>query len=90
MTVTMLLPAVLAGRAGGLRSVRTAGSTLGEVLDNVAVEHSDLVQVIRGRDGLSRFVNLYVNEVDARGTGGLETPVAPGAEISVIPAVAGG
>lgn len=90
MTVTMLLPAVLASRAGGLRTVHTFGSTLREVLDNVAIEHSDLVQVIRGRDGLSRFVNLYVDEIDARGTGGLDTVVAPGAEISVIPAVAGG
>ena len=46
--------------------------------------------VIRGRDGLSRFVNLYVDDVDVRGTGGLATPLGPGTEIVVVPAVAGG
>jgi molybdopterin converting factor small subunit len=35
-------------------------------------------------------VNVYVNEVDVRGSGGLDTPVAAGDEIAVIPAVAGG
>jgi sulfur-carrier protein len=90
MTVTMTLPSVLASRAGGLRSLSTHGATVAEVLDNVALEHSGLVEVIRGRDGLSRFVNLYVDEVDVRSSGGLEAPVGADAEISVIPAVAGG
>lgn len=90
MPVTLLLPAVLAPRAGGSRQVVTAGTTVGEVLDNVALTHADLVEVIRGRDGLSRFVNLYVGDTDVRSTGGLATVVAPGAEITVIPAVAGG
>jgi sulfur-carrier protein len=90
MTVTVLLPAVLAARAGGSRTLSVSGGTLGEVLDSLALEHSELVEVIRVRDGLSRFVNVYIGDVDARGTGGLLTHVGPGAEITVIPAVAGG
>lgn len=90
MTARMLLPAVLAGRAGGARTLDVPGCTVAEVLDHLGVDHADLAEVIRGRDGLSRFVNVYVNEVDVRGSGGLATPVAAGDEISVIPAVAGG
>ncbi|KQY22783.1 hypothetical protein ASD16_09165 [Cellulomonas sp. Root485] len=90
MTATMLLPAVLAGRAGGARTLHVTGATIAEVLEHVGAEHADLVEVIRGREGLSRYVNVYVNEVDVRGSGGLDTPVAAGDEIAVIPAVAGG
>ncbi|WP_218052487.1 MoaD/ThiS family protein [Cellulomonas algicola] len=88
--MTIHLPAVLAGRAGGSRTVTSTGTTVAEALERTAQEHPDLVQVIRGREGLSRFVNLYVDDVDVRGTGGLATPLAPGAEIVVVPAVAGG
>ena len=50
---------------------------------------------IRGRivddEGkLRRFVNVYVGNEDVRFLDGLSTPVSDGAEISVIPAVAGG
>lgn len=90
MTATLLLPAVLAARAGGARTLHVPGTTIGEVLDHVGAQHAELADVIRGREGLSRYVNVYVNEVDVRGTGGLDAPVQPGDEISVIPAVAGG
>ena len=35
-------------------------------------------------------VNIYVNDDDVRYLQGLETPVADGAEVSILPAVAGG
>lgn len=90
MTVTILLPDVLAARAAGARSIGVTGRTLAEVLDDAASRHHDLVQVIRGREGLSRFVNVYVNDVDVRGSGGLATPVTSGDTVHIVPAVAGG
>ncbi len=44
---------------------------------------------IDGED-LRRFVNVYVNDEDVRFTGGLETSVADGDQVVVLPAVAGG
>lgn len=90
MKATMLLPAVLAERAGGSRTLEVSGRTLGEVLDHVAVEHAELVEVIRGRQGISRFMNIYVNQIDVRDSGGLQTRIEAGDEITVVPAVAGG
>jgi molybdopterin converting factor small subunit len=87
---TMLLPAVLASRAGGARKLVVRGVTLSEVLDEVALRHAELARTILGKDGISPYMNVYVNELDVRASGGLATPVAEGDEISVIPAVAGG
>jgi molybdopterin converting factor small subunit len=39
---------------------------------------------------LRRFVNVYLNDEDVRFLGGLETPVAEGDAVTVLPAVAGG
>ena len=39
---------------------------------------------------LRRFVNVYVNDEDIRYLDDLATPVSPGDELSIIPAVAGG
>jgi sulfur-carrier protein len=39
---------------------------------------------------LRRFVQTYVNDEDVRFLGGIETPLADGDEVSILPAVAGG
>ncbi|MGH2408857.1 MAG: MoaD/ThiS family protein, partial [Chloroflexota bacterium] len=39
---------------------------------------------------LRRFINLFVGEEDVRFLGGLDTPLSDGAELSIVPAVAGG
>jgi molybdopterin converting factor small subunit len=39
---------------------------------------------------IRRFVNVYVGDEDVRLAQGLDTPVAAGIQVSVIPAVAGG
>jgi molybdopterin converting factor small subunit len=40
--------------------------------------------------GLRRFVNVFVADEDVRFLQGLDTPVADGQTLSIIPAVAGG
>ena len=39
---------------------------------------------------LRYFVNLYLNNEDIRFLDGLKTPLSPGDEVSIVPAVAGG
>ena len=39
---------------------------------------------------LRRFVNVFVADEDVRFLQGLETPVADGTTVSIVPAVAGG
>lgn len=87
----VILPAILAERAGGARSVPVSAGSLDEALRSLGDQHPEVAEVLRARTGgLSRFVNVYVNEVDVRTSGGLEALVRDGDEVLVVPAVAGG
>jgi len=92
MPTTVLVPGVLRGEVGGASrlTVDTAG-TLGAVFDEVATRWPRLERRIRDERGeLRRYVNVYVDGEDCRHSGGLTTPVPDGAEIQVMPSVAGG
>lgn len=72
MSVQVLLPAALAGLAGGARHVelQPAGGTLADVLDALAAEHPVLCRRIRDETGtVRRFVNVYVDGEDVRFAG---------------------
>ena len=47
-------------------------------------------QVLTEDGALHKFVNVYVDDDDVRYLQGLDTPVADGDEVSILPAVAGG
>ena len=94
MSVTVLLPGSLAGLAGGQKhlEVDVAGAgTLADVLDGLAADRPLLDRRIRDETGtLRRFVNVYVDGEDVRFADGVRTPVPDGAEVQVLPSVAGG
>jgi molybdopterin synthase sulfur carrier subunit len=93
VTVQVLLPGVLATLAGGDKHlhVQPTGTTLGDVLDALESQHPMLCRRIRDETGqVRRFVNVYVDGDDVRFNGGLATPVRDGAEVQVLPSVAGG
>ncbi len=91
MSVTVKLPTQLRASAGGAAALAAEGDTVGAVLDDLFVRHVDLRERLCDADGgLRRFVNVYVDGEDIRFGDGLSTPVSPGAEVQVLPAVAGG
>jgi sulfur-carrier protein len=93
VTVQVLLPGALASLAGGAKhlDVEPAGGTLADVLDALAAQHPLLARRIRDETGqVRRFVNVYVDGDDIRFEGGLDTTVRDGAEVQVLPSVAGG
>jgi sulfur-carrier protein len=47
-------------------------------------------QVVQADGSLHKFVNIYVDDDDVRYLDGVNTPVPDGAEVSILPAVAGG
>ena len=85
------LPTQLREAAGGASSVSVDGSTVGEVLAALFERHGELRDRLSDGDGgLRRFVNVYVDGEDIRFGDGLQTPVAEGQEVQILPAVAGG
>jgi molybdopterin synthase sulfur carrier subunit len=89
---TVLVPGVLRPEAGGLAHLQVAADgTLRAVLDEIAARWPRLERRLRDESGaLRRYVNVYVDGEDCRRSGGLDTPVPAGAEIQVLPSVAGG
>ena len=65
--------------------------TVAAVLDALAVQHAALERRVRDELGRTRIhVNLFVGPDNIRDLDGLATPVAPGQELSIIPAISGG
>lgn len=91
MPVTVRIPTVLRPATDGQRTVAVEGSTVGDVLGKLAADHPGVREQVFSADGtLHRFLNVYVNDDDVRYTGGLDTAVAAGDEVTLLPAVAGG
>jgi MoaD family protein len=91
MAVTVKLPTQLRAAAGGATEAAGSGATVGEVLESVYAAHGELRERLAGDDGeLRRFVNVYLKGEDIRFLDGLQTPVADGDEVTILPAVAGG
>ena len=91
MAVTVKIPPQLATATGGDRSPTADGQTVGEVLEALYAQHGELKGRVADDDGsLRRFVNVFLDGEDIRFLDGLETKVPEGAELQILPAVAGG
>jgi molybdopterin converting factor small subunit len=91
MSVSVRIPTILRSYTGGESEVSATGATLAEVLDDLDASYAGIKGRIVDESGeLRRFVNVYVGNDDVRFLEHLETPTPDGAQISVIPAVAGG
>jgi sulfur-carrier protein len=91
MAATVKIPTQLRAAAGGVAETEVEGATVREVLDSLFDNFSELRERISDEGGaLRRFVNVYVGGEDIRFLDGLETTVPDGAEVTILPAVAGG
>jgi MoaD family protein len=90
MAVSVKIPSQLREATDGESTAEVEGATVGEVLDALYDRYGELRSRIAEDGGLRRFVNVYVGGEDIRFLDGLETPVADGDEVTILPAVAGG
>jgi sulfur-carrier protein len=91
MGVTVKIPTQLRASAGGESQAVLDGATVQEVLDGLTERFGELRERLYDDDGsLRRFVNVYLAGEDIRFLDGLATAVPDGAELTILPAVAGG
>ena len=91
MAVTVRIPTQLRELSGGASEISAEPGTVDEVLRALEAAHPGFAERLFDEQGeLRRFVNVFVAEEDIRFLDGLNTPVADGATVSIVPAVAGG
>ncbi len=90
MAIEVRIPTILRPYTGGERAVDGSGATVAELIEQLEVDHAGIKERLVENDEVRRFVNIYVNDEDIRFTGGLNTPVADGNTVVILPAVAGG
>jgi sulfur-carrier protein adenylyltransferase/sulfurtransferase len=87
----ILIPTPLRQYAGKQDAVQLAGKTVGEVLQSLTSQYSDLRRHLYNDEGkLRSFVNVYVNDEDIRYLSKEATPLKDGDTVSIVPSIAGG
>ena len=88
---TVRIPPVLRPAVGGEKELSAQGSSVGEILREVAERHPDTRSQLFSTDGdLNRYVNVYLNDEDVRVLDGLDTEVGDSDTLVILPAMAGG
>ena len=91
MTAIVRIPTQLRTLTGGAGEVKVEGSTVGEVLRALDAAHPGFGERLFDDNGkVRRFVNVFIADEDIRFLSGLDTAVADGQTVSIVPAVAGG
>jgi molybdopterin converting factor small subunit len=89
--IRLKIPTILRGATDEAGVLEVEGTTVGEALAAAIDRHPGLEARLFDEDGsLRRFLNVFVEEEDIRFEQGLDTPVASGQTVSLLPAVAGG
>jgi molybdopterin converting factor small subunit len=90
-SVSVRIPTILRTYTGGESEVKAQGDTLRAVVADLEASHAGIsARILDDTGKIRRFVNVYVGDEDVRFADGLDTPTPEGAQISIIPAVAGG
>ena len=91
MSVSVKIPTPLRRVTGGASQVSGAGNTIGELIADLERQFPGMRERLCDETGaLRRFVNVFVGDEDIRFLEGLETVLEDDAQVSIIPAVAGG
>ncbi|MEV5608390.1 MoaD/ThiS family protein [Streptomyces sp. NPDC052225] len=90
MAIEVRIPTILRTYTDGEKAVQGSGDTLAALFADLDSRHTGIAARIVDNGQLRRFVNVYLNDEDVRFLDGIETKVADGDNVTILPAVAGG
>jgi sulfur-carrier protein len=91
VAVEVRIPTVFRKYTDGRDVVELSAGTIAQLVDQLEDRYPGIRRQLITEDGtLHRFVNVYVNDEDARYLQQLDTPVDEGDTVSLLPSVAGG
>ena len=88
--VAVRIPPTLRAEVGGARELRASGTTVADVLGDLAERYPALAAQLLEDGELAGYVNVYVDGEDIRTRDGVDTPVRDGEQLILLPAMAGG
>ena len=90
-TIRIYVPAPLQTYCGGASQLSLSARTVRAVLDDLERSQSVLYRNICDETGaLRRHLNVFVNSDNMRDLDGVDTPLAAGDVVTIVPAVSGG
>jgi len=91
MAIKVRIPEVLRKFTGGADQVNLEATTVAEMIEALEKNHPGIKERICDDKGnVKRFINVFVNEEDIRFQDNLQTALEAGADVSILPAIAGG
>ncbi len=91
MNIKVRIPTMLRDCCAGASELALSAMSLRAVLEELERRHPALHRSICDETGtVRRHINLFVNTAHMRDCNGLDTPLAPGDEVTILPAVSGG
>ncbi len=90
-TITVLIPGSLRKYCDDTSELAVEAPSLRAVLEELERRFPALHRNVCDETGaVRRHVNLFINTHHMRDRNGLDTPLAPGDEVTILPAVSGG
>ena len=90
-TITVLIPGSLRKYCEGTSELAVEAPSLRALLEELERRHPALHRNVCDETGaVRRHVNLFINTNHMRDRNGLDTPLAAGDEVTILPAVSGG
>ena len=90
-TIVVHIPGPLRPSCGGASTLNLETATLRTLLEELERQYPELHRSVCDDTGaVRRHINLFVNSDHMRELNGLDTALAPGDEVTIMPAVSGG
>ncbi|MFJ5549755.1 MoaD/ThiS family protein [Streptomyces sp. NPDC093225] len=90
MAIEVRIPTILRTYTDGAKAVEASGATIAELFADLESRHTGIEARLIDEGKLRRFVNVYLNDEDVRFIDGIDTKLADGDSVTILPAVAGG
>ena len=91
MAILVRIPTPLRTLTGNAEEVQLeTAKSVREVVSQLEAKHPGIRDRIMDEKGVRKFINIYVGDEDIRFLDGLDTALTDGAQLSIVPAIAGG
>jgi len=91
MSITVRIPAPLRTLTQNQAEVSVEGGSVAAAVEDLERRYPGMkARILDEKGALRRYINIFKNEDDIRSAQALQTQLAPGDKLTIVPAIAGG